>query len=132
MYMRAGSAGELGRRHGLEQIGFWRKILDAPQLRRLLAATRPWTKSSPPQPLKVPIMLVHSLWDQEDIYGAIAVYKAIKPKDTAATRSSSSWARGITARRSKTAAPLGAIKFDSDTGTLLPPEHPRAHSSPNT
>ena len=28
-------------------------------------------------------MLVHSLWDQEDIYGAIAVYKAIKPKDTA-------------------------------------------------
>ena len=27
-------------------------------------------------------MLVHSLWDQEDIYGDIAVYKAIKPKDT--------------------------------------------------
>ena len=34
------------------------------------------------QPLKVPVMLVDSLWDQEDIYGAIAVYKAIKPKDT--------------------------------------------------
>ena len=34
------------------------------------------------QPLKVPVMLVHSLWDQEDIYGAPAVYKAIKPKDT--------------------------------------------------
>ena len=34
------------------------------------------------QPLKVPVMLVHSLWDQEDIYGAIAVYKAIEPKDT--------------------------------------------------
>ena len=28
-------------------------------------------------------MLVHSLWDQEDIYGAPAVYKAIKPKDGA-------------------------------------------------
>ena len=35
------------------------------------------------QPLTVPVMLVHSLWDQEDIYGAIAVYKAIEPKDTA-------------------------------------------------
>jgi len=23
------------------------------------------------QPLKVPVMLVHSLWDQEDIYGAM-------------------------------------------------------------
>jgi predicted acyl esterase len=32
--------------------------------------------------IKVPIMLVHSLWDQEDIYGAPAVYKAIKPLDT--------------------------------------------------
>ena len=31
-------------------------------------------------------MLVHSLWDQEDIYGAIAVYKAIKPKDTETTK----------------------------------------------
>jgi predicted acyl esterase len=30
----------------------------------------------------VPILLVHSLWDQEDIYGANAVYKAIKPLDT--------------------------------------------------
>ena len=28
-------------------------------------------------------MLVHSLWDQEDIYGAPAVYKALEPKDTA-------------------------------------------------
>src|ERR1700682_4091594 len=80
MYMQAGSAGELGRRHGLEQVGFWRKILEHPgydawwreqAMDRILAA----------QPLKVPVMLVDSLWDQEDISGAIAVYKAIKPKD---------------------------------------------------
>jgi len=30
LYLQAGSAGELGRRHGLEQIGFWRKLLDHP------------------------------------------------------------------------------------------------------
>src|SRR5207237_392214 len=35
------------------------------------------------QPLQTPVMLVHSLWDQEDIYGAPAVYRAIKPKDGA-------------------------------------------------
>src|SRR5258708_40023550 len=29
-FMQAGSAGELGRRHGLEQVGFWRKILEHP------------------------------------------------------------------------------------------------------
>ncbi len=33
------------------------------------------------QPLKVPTMYVHSLWDQEDIYGAIAAYRATEPKD---------------------------------------------------
>ena len=75
MFMQAGSAGELGRRRGLEQVGFWRKILEHPSydafwrdqaVDKMLAA----------QPLKVPVMLVHSLWDQEDIYGALAVYKA--------------------------------------------------------
>src|SRR5207248_7213312 len=29
-FMQAGSAGELGRHHGLEQVGFWRKILEHP------------------------------------------------------------------------------------------------------
>ena len=81
MYMQAGSAGELGRRHGLEQIGFWRKVTRASELRRLLARPGGGQASWPTQPLKVPVMLVDSLWDQEDIYGAIAVYKAIKPKD---------------------------------------------------
>jgi putative CocE/NonD family hydrolase len=34
------------------------------------------------EPLTVPVMLVHSLWDQEDIYGAPAAYAVLKPKDT--------------------------------------------------
>ena len=81
VYMQSVSAGELGKLHGLEQVGFWNKILAHPSydswwqqqaMDKILAA----------QPISVPVMLVHSLWDQEDIYGAIAVYKAIKPKDT--------------------------------------------------
>ena len=28
--MRAGSAGELGKEHGLDQIGFWKKITEHP------------------------------------------------------------------------------------------------------
>jgi uncharacterized protein len=114
MFMQAGSAGELGRRRGLEQIGFWRKLLDHPSydafwrdqaMDRLLAA----------QPLKVPIMLVHSLWDQEDIYGAIAVYKAIKPKDTNNDKVflvMGPWHHGQEIEDGST---LGALKFDSDT-----------------
>jgi hypothetical protein len=80
-YMQAVSAGELGRRHGLEQLGFWQKILAHPTYDafwRDQAVDRVLAE----QPLRVPVMLVHSIWDQEDIYGAIAVYKAIEPKDT--------------------------------------------------
>jgi putative CocE/NonD family hydrolase len=117
-YMQAGSAGELGRRHGLEQMGFWRKILQHPSydsfwqqqaMDKILAA----------QPLKVPVMLVHSLWDQEDIYGAIAVYKALKPKDTNNDKVFlvlGPWHHG---QEIEDAYSLGAIKFGSDTGTYF-------------
>ena len=80
-FMRAGSAGDMARQRGMEQIGFWRKVLAHPSydafwqdqaMDKILAA----------QPLKIPVMIVHSLWDAEDSYGAIAVYKALKPKDT--------------------------------------------------
>ena len=115
MYMQAGSAGELGRRRGLEQVGFWRKLLEHPAydafwrdqaVDKILAA----------QPLSVPVMLVHGLWDQEDIYGAIAVYKAIEPKDTANDRVflvMGPWNHG---QQIGDASALGALKFGSDTG----------------
>jgi uncharacterized protein len=113
-YMQAGSAGELGRGHGLEQMGFWRKLVEHPSydafwreqaVDKLLAA----------QPLKVPVMLVHSLWDQEDIYGAIAVYKAIEPKDSANDKVflvMGPWHHGQEILDGST---LGALRFDSDT-----------------
>jgi len=56
------------------------------------------------QPLNVPVMLVHSLWDQEDIYGDIAVYNAIEPKDAGNDKVFLVLDRGTTARRSATAA----------------------------
>ena len=81
MYMRAGSAGELGRQRGMEQIGFWRKLTEHPAYDKFWQ-DQAMDKVLAGQPLKVPMMLVHSLWDQEDIYGAPAVYKLLKPKDT--------------------------------------------------
>jgi len=67
------------------------------------------------EPLKVPVMLVHSLWDQEDIYGAIAVYKAIEPKDTNNDKVflvMGPWHHGQEIADGST---LGALKFHSDT-----------------
>jgi uncharacterized protein len=104
------------RRHGLEQLRLLAQDTRAPEATTPSGATRRWTAFLHAQPLKVPVMLVHSLWDQEDIYGAPAVYKALKPKDVrTTTRCSSCWAHGTTARRWGDGSSLGAFKFGSDT-----------------
>src|SRR5215213_531156 len=114
MFMEAGSAGELGRLRGLEQVGFWRRILEHPSYDaywRDQAVDKILAK----EPLKVPVMLVHSLWDQEDIYGDIAVYKAIEPKDTNNDKVFlvlGPWHHGQEIREGSA---LGAIKVNSDT-----------------
>jgi hypothetical protein len=118
MFMKAGSAGELGKERGLEQIGFWRKILAHPSYDAFWS-DQAMDKILANEPLKVPTMLVASLWDQEDIYGAIAVYKAIKPKDTnndMVYLAIGPWHHG---QEIEDASSLGAIKFDSDTGLFF-------------
>jgi len=113
VYME-GSAGEIGRRHGLEQVGFWRKLLEHPSYDAFWQE-QAMDKILANQPLKVPVMLVDSLWDQEDIYGAMAVYKAIKPKDTGNDKVFlviGPWHHG---QEIDDASTLGALKFNSDT-----------------
>jgi uncharacterized protein len=114
MYMDGVSAGALGKRRGLDQVGFWRKIVEHPNydafwreqaMDKILAA----------EPLAVPTMLVHGLWDQEDIYGAVAVYKAVEPKDKTNDKLFlvlGPWHHG---QQIKDGSALGAIRFNSDT-----------------
>jgi putative CocE/NonD family hydrolase len=114
LYMQAGSAGELARRYGMEQLGFWNKLLAHPAydafwsdqaVDKLLAA----------QPLKVPVMLVHSQWDQEDSYGALAVYSAIKSKDTHGDMVKLVMGPWFHGQEIGDGSALGAIRFGSDT-----------------
>jgi len=113
--MSAGSAAELARRHGMDQIGFWRKLLAHPaydDFWREQAMDRVLAR----EPLAVPTMLVSGLWDQEDIYGAIAVYKALYAE--ARNRDNlylviGPWYHG---QQIEDGSSLGAIRFDSDTG----------------
>ncbi|HEX7150221.1 MAG TPA: CocE/NonD family hydrolase [Thermoanaerobaculia bacterium] len=114
MYMEAVSAGELGRRRGMEQIGFWRKLLEHPAYDAFWR-DQAMDKILGARPLKVPVMIVHSLWDQEDIYGAIAVYDALEPKDTGDDKVylvMGPWRHGQMIRDGSS---LGAIKFNADT-----------------
>jgi len=115
MFIQAGSAGELGRRRGLAQVGFWRKLLAHPGYDAFWhdqAVDRVLGK----QPLRVPMMLVHSLWDQEDIYGAPAVYDAIEPQDVHNDKVflvMGPWHHG---QMLGNGSSLGALQFTSDTG----------------
>jgi hypothetical protein len=114
MFMEAGSAGELGIRRGLDQLGFWNKLVKHPTYDafwRDQAVDQVLAK----QPLKTPVMLVHSLWDQEDIYGAPAVYKAIERLDKANNKVVlviGPWRHG---QMIDDGSSLGALKFGSDT-----------------
>ncbi|MGH9616569.1 MAG: CocE/NonD family hydrolase [Acidobacteriaceae bacterium] len=114
-YMNAVSAGSLGKQRNMDQLGFWRKLTEHPAydgfwrdqaVDRVLAA----------QPFTVPTMLVASLWDQEDIYGALAVYRALAPKDPDHSKLYlviGPWHHG---QEIEHASSLGAIHFHSDTG----------------
>jgi len=119
-YMAATSAGELGKEHGVDQVGFWKKVLEHPNYDAFWsdqAVDKVLAAYFAANGIKVPILLVHSLWDQEDIYGAPAVYKAIKPLDTNNDKVflvMGPWNHG---QEIEDAASLGAIRFGSDTGT---------------
>jgi len=109
-----GSAGEIGRRRGMEQLGFWRKLLEHPAydtfwqdqaMDRVLAGRK----------LQVPVMVVHGLWDQEDIYGAPAVYRALEKQDPGNDRVFlviGPWYHG---QQIRDGSALGPIRFEADT-----------------
>jgi hypothetical protein len=118
LYMHYVSAGAMGSAYGMGQIGFWKKLVAHPAYDSFWSE-QAMDKIVARQPLKVPVMLVASLWDQEDIYGAIAVYKAIKPKDTdndMVYLVLGPWHHG---QEIEPADSLGAIRFGSDTGTYF-------------
>lgn len=115
LYMHYVSSGALGKSRGMENLPFWRKEIEHPAydaywrdqaVDRILAN----------RPLKVPVMLVEGLYDNIDIYGAMAVYRALAPKDTRHDKVRlviGPWTHGQQIGR---ATSVGPIRFGSDTG----------------
>lgn len=78
-FRRIGSAGAWAKASGYDQLPFWKRMVDhaaydefwqGQALDKLLAAN----------PSNVPTMWEQGLWDQEDIYGAITAFEALKAK----------------------------------------------------
>jgi putative CocE/NonD family hydrolase len=79
-YLEAGSSGDFARKWGIDRNPSVRKVMENPAYTDFwsLQAVDKWMAA---RPLTVPTMLVVGQWDQEDSYGAPAVYRALEPKD---------------------------------------------------
>jgi len=113
-WLSVGSAGEMLKRHRLEQVAFATQLMSHPAydefwqdqaMDRILAK----------QQVTVPTMLVHSLWDQEDIYGNIALYKALKARQTDTSNIYLVIGPWFHHQQRLDGSAIGQIRFGSDT-----------------
>jgi putative CocE/NonD family hydrolase len=81
LYLRTGSAGDFAHRFGIDELPFFEKVSEHPAY-DLFWSAQALDQILAQQPLKTPTLYVASLWDQEDMYGAIHTYLATEPKDT--------------------------------------------------
>ena len=79
-FLRIGSAGDLAKYGGLDQLPFWKKVHDHPAYDAFWQG-QALDKIMGSLPLTVPTMWLQGLWDQEDMWGAIHSYEAVEPKD---------------------------------------------------
>jgi putative CocE/NonD family hydrolase len=80
-FLDAGSADAVARRYGADRLPTWRKIVDNPAYSDFWSgqAVQDMLRSTP---LRVPVLFVHGLFDQEDNFGGIAAYRALEASDT--------------------------------------------------
>lgn len=114
-YLQAGSAMDYARAYGLLDLPVVRKVLEHPTydawwqgqaVDKLLAARK----------LTVPTMLVVGQWDQEDSYGAPAVYQALEKQDANNDMVSLVIGPWRHSQVNYEARQLGPLKWEGDTG----------------
>jgi hypothetical protein len=115
VYLETGSAGDMARAYGLEALPVARKLMEHPSYDAYWQA-QAVDKLLGQRTLTVPTMLVVGQWDQEDSYGAPAVYRALEKQDKNNDLLSlviGPWRHsGV---NHEGAAALGALRFEGDT-----------------
>jgi putative CocE/NonD family hydrolase len=112
-FLDAGSAGAFAQAHGMDQLPFWHRMSAHPAydafwqgqaLDQLVSA-----KAS-----SVPTMWLQGLWDQEDMYGAIHTWEALKAKGMAGNNHlvMGPWSHS---QVNRVADSLGPLKWRGDT-----------------
>ena len=112
--LEAGSIGELGRRYGADRLPAWNRLLDHPAYDEYWqdqALDRQLARA----PRKVPVLTVHSLFDQEDIYGPPASHAVLAARDRKGSKTHLAigpWCHGQMAGEGSA---LGNIRWGADT-----------------
>ncbi len=112
-FLDAGSAGAYAQAHGFDQLPFWRRLAAHPAydafwqvqaLDHLIAA----------HPPSVPTMWLQGLWDQEDMYGAIHTWDALRAANGTANAHlvMGPWYHS---QVNRSADSLGPLKWKGDT-----------------
>jgi uncharacterized protein len=112
-YLEAGSAGAYAEMYGFKQLPWWNRVAGHPAydafwqlqaLDKLVAA----------HPSNVPTLWLQGLWDQEDMYGAITTWEALKAAGHGANNHlvMGPWFHSQIGR---TADSLGPLKWNGDT-----------------
>lgn len=113
-FLQAGSAGAFGHHHGIDDVVFWREILAHPAYDSYWQA-RALDHVLAAHPPHIPLMLVHGLWDQEDLYGALAVWKALRPQGRRADTTFLTIGPWRHAQALEDGTAVGALRWGQDT-----------------
>lgn len=112
--LEAGSIGELGRRYGADKLAAWKRMLEHPAYDEYWqdqALHRQLEKA----PRRVPVLTVHSLFDQEDLYGPLLSHAALVSRDRTGTKTHLAigpWCHG---QMHGDGSQLGSLKWGEDT-----------------
>jgi putative CocE/NonD family hydrolase len=112
--LEAGSIGELGRRYGADRLPAWNRLLEHP------AYDDYWQDQAlhiqlEKAPCRVPVLTVHSLFDQEDLYGPLLSHAVMARRDRGGNKTHLAigpWCHG---QMTVDGSSLGNLKWGSDT-----------------
>ena len=114
VYLDAGSAGDAMRRYGLDRFSPARKFMEHPAYDGWWRAQALDTVLATRAGASTPILVVAGMWDEQDPYGAPAVFRALRARDPAYPVSLllGPWSHmGVNGDGSR----LGALRFLEDT-----------------
>jgi len=113
-FLSMGSAGAMGDKMGLKQLGFWTKLENHPAYDQFWQQ-QAMDKILAARPITVPMLIVDGLFDQEDNYGAPALFAALHPLDKAGIVhiAFGPWSHG---QSNGDGLSLGKFKWREDTG----------------